>query len=218
MLFKNLYETEDFLVVNKLKPCSYHSDEGTGFFEQVKAEYPAVISVHRLDKPTVGLCLFAKNIEAAKIFGDLFSSQKVEKIYLALSDKKPTKKQGLVMGDMEKSRSGSYRLSKTKKNPAITQFFTYSLAPGKRLFILKPHSGKTHQLRVMMKSIGSPIVGDDRYKGSICESLYLQAHQLKFTFKNKYFIFTLNSFFDIESEKVTEKSLEDLIWPDLKKS
>jgi tRNA pseudouridine32 synthase/23S rRNA pseudouridine746 synthase len=215
MMFETIYDSCEFLIINKLKSCSYHNDEGVGLFEIVKEKYPTIISVHRLDKPTIGLCLFAKNEKAAKIFGNLFSEKLIQKIYLAISDKKPIKKQGLISGDMEKSRGGSFRLSKIKLNPAITQFFSKSLSPGKRLFILKPQTGKTHQLRVMMKSIGSPILGDVRYKGTAADDLHLQAHQLKFDYENVSYSFTLRSFMNIESELITEEYLNLIKWPDL---
>jgi tRNA pseudouridine32 synthase/23S rRNA pseudouridine746 synthase len=216
MIFETIFDSDDFLIINKLKACSYHSDEGKGLFEIIREKFPSIISVHRLDKPTTGLCLFAKNEKAAKIFGKLFSEKLVGKIYLALSDRKPIKKQGLISGDMEKSRGGSFRLTKLKTNPAITQFYSKSLSPGERLFILKPHTGKTHQLRVMLKSIGAPVLGDTRYKGSSSDTFYLQAHQLKFNYDKRSYTFTLSCFFNIESEFITEKYLDDINWPDLK--
>ena len=119
--------------------------------------------MHRLDKLTSGLLIFAKSASVAAQFGVLFSERLIEKYYLAVSDKKPKKKQGLIKGDMSKGRNGSYLLLKTHQNPAVTQFFSFSLGQGQRIFVLKPHTGKTHQLRVAMKSIGAPINGDPRY-------------------------------------------------------
>ena len=52
---------------------------------------------------------------------------------------------------MAKSRRGMFKLMRSMENPAITQFFSYALGDGKRLYLLKPHSGKTHQLRVALK-------------------------------------------------------------------
>ena len=61
---------------------------------------------------------------------------------------------------MQKARNGAWKLCQSKENPAITRFESVSCEPNLRLFILKPQTGKTHQLRVAMKSLGSPILGD----------------------------------------------------------
>jgi tRNA pseudouridine32 synthase/23S rRNA pseudouridine746 synthase len=143
---------------------------------------------------TSGLIIFAKNKHCAKVFGELFKEHKIEKYYLAISEKKPIKKQGLVKGDMAKSRRGMFKLLRTMNNPAITQFFSYSLGDSQRLYLLKPHSGKTHQIRVALNSIGVPIHGDSLYTAQQkTESLseidrgYLHAYALKFEiFEKKY--------------------------------
>ena len=57
-----------------------------------------------------------------------------------------------------------------------------SLAPNLRLFILQPKTGKTHQLRVAMKSLGSPILGDALYGGDSADRTYLHAYQLSFDY------------------------------------
>ena len=107
----------------------------------------------------------------------------MEKYYLAISSRKPLKKQGLIIGDMLKSRNGDWKLSKTRQHPAVTQFFSYSVGSGKRLFVLKPHTGKTHQLRVALKSIGAAILGDNRYgnPSTPAARMHLHAYCLRFT-------------------------------------
>ena len=115
----------------------------------------------------------------------------IEKYYLAIGDKKPSKKQGLIKGDMAKSRRGMFKLLRTMENPAITQFFSFSIANKQRLYLLKPHSGKTHQLRVALASIGAPIVGDPLYYSqSTADRGYLHAYALKFSYLGEEFEFT----------------------------
>ena len=107
---------------------------------------------------------------------------------MALSNQKPKKKQGLIIGDMKKARDGAWKLCQTKDNPAITRFESVSCEPNLRLFILKPQTGKTHQLRVAMKSLGSPILGDGLY-GKNTEEIdrtYLHAAQLEFDYLNDF--------------------------------
>ena len=134
---------------------------------------------HRLDTGTSGCLCLAKNAAVAGEIGELFSSRRVSKYYLALSDHKPKKKQGTIMGDMKNRRGGQRILLKTTENPAITQFFSSAAKPGTRGFIVKPHSGKTHQIRVALKSIGAPILGDTLYGGEASDRLYLHAWHLQ---------------------------------------
>ena len=89
-------EQDDFLIVNKPANIGFHDDEkGLGFFNQVRKSLPdyALYPVHRLDKMTSGLLIIAKNKNTATQFQQLFETQAIEKYYLAISDKKPQKKQ-----------------------------------------------------------------------------------------------------------------------------
>ncbi len=187
-----IYQTEDFVVINKNINDSFHvEDNKKGVFAETQALLQCKLwPVHRLDKMTSGILLFAKSKEAAKDFSHLFYQHQVEKSYLAISNKKPKKKQGLIKGGMEKSRNGCWKLNRSTKNLAITQFTSQSIGNGYRLYRLKPQTGKTHQLRVAMKSLGSPILGDKRYGGSDSDRGYLHAYQIAFTWQNQFMQFT----------------------------
>lgn len=165
-----VYENDRFVVINKTAALGFHCEQGeAGLFERVKAQLAAaeLYPVHRLDKLTTGLVIFAKTRATAAQFGRLFEAHQINKFYLAVSDQKPKKKQGWIKGDMVKARRGAWKLLRSRHNPAVTQFISQPLAsagqPGLRLFLLRPYSGKTHQLRVALKSIGSPILGDSLY-------------------------------------------------------
>jgi tRNA pseudouridine32 synthase/23S rRNA pseudouridine746 synthase len=181
-----------FIIVSKPAGMNFH-DEGeinSGFFNEVKSslQLPELYPVHRLDKMTSGLLIFAKNIESARIFQVLFEQHKIQKFYLAISDKKPKKKQGLIKGDMSKSRRSAWKLLRTMSNPAVTQFMSYGLGNGFRLFLVKPHSGKTHQIRVALNSVGSPIIGDDIYHPTSKQDRgYLHAYALSFCLNDKVY-------------------------------
>lgn len=192
--FTLIDEQDDFIVVDKNQNCNFH-DEGEhneGLFNQVKVQLnlSELYPVHRLDKMTSGLVIFAKNLSAAQQFQVLFSEHLITKFYLAISDIKPKKKQGLIKGDMEKSRRGMWKLLRSANNPAITQFFSYSIGNAKRLYLLKPHSGKTHQIRVALNSIGAPIIGDEYYypvekSKVVADRGYLHAYALEFSLNDK---------------------------------
>ena len=181
-------EHADFFVFNKPAGISFHSEDGAGFFALLAKEYPneALFPVHRLDKITSGLLLIARTKSSARQLGQLFESHAIKKTYIALSDCKPSKKQGAVSGDMQRTRNGNWKLLHSRNNPAITHFTSHSLAPSLRLFVLAPQTGRTHQLRVMMKSLGSPILGDVRYGGTAADRGYLHASRLQFEWSGQH--------------------------------
>lgn len=192
--FSMVADNNDFVVINKQAGINFHSEDGE-FGVVVATEKflkQKLYSVHRLDKMTSGLLILAKSSSVAHELALLFKSQKIEKYYLAISDKKPKKKQGLIKGGMEKSRRSMWKLTAKKDNLAITQFFSYPLIDGKRLFVVKPKTGKTHQIRVALKSISSAICGDYLYadKSSCYDRGYLHAYQINFILSDAAFSFT----------------------------
>ncbi|MDH2997929.1 RNA pseudouridine synthase [Pasteurellaceae bacterium LFhippo2] len=189
--FTICFQHTDFIVINKPVGISVHKDDqAVGLTELVAKQLGVeqVWLVHRLDKVTSGLLILALNKQAAANFYQLFEQHKIQKTYWALSDQKPKKKQGRIVGDMEKSRNSAWKLCHSKNNPAVTQFISHSIEPNLRHFILQPKTGKTHQLRVAMKSLGSPILGDDLYSGTQADRVYLHAYQLEFIYNDEQFI------------------------------
>lgn len=183
-----LYRHADFLVIDKPPGLSVHRDRDESSaldLARLACDDASLHPVHRLDRLTSGLWLLARSAEAAAEFGRLFSERRVSKTYLALSDQKPSKKQGLISGDMEKGRNGCWRLSRERSDPAVTRFHSQSVAPGLRLFLLQPHTGRTHQLRVALKSLGAPILGDERYGGTPADRGYLHAWRLEFDWRGE---------------------------------
>lgn len=229
-VFKLLFQSDQLVIVDKAPGIGFHDEaEQQGLANQVKQDLglSELYPVHRLDKMTSGLLIFACTLDAARELGDLFAQHKVEKYYLAISDKKPLKKQGLIKGDMEKARRGSWKLCKSQNNPAITQFFSFSLGQGLRLFLLKPHSGKTHQLRVALKSLAAPIIGDARYheanKAVDWDRGYLHAYALRFQLMGQDYEFVCKpgsgtAFLtdEVSSQLETLQSPWDLSWPRVK--
>ncbi|MCK6262900.1 TIGR01621 family pseudouridine synthase [Vibrio sp. ZSDE26] len=188
-MFDILHTSPDFLVINKHPNVSVHKDDGDTMLLQEVAKVSGdsqLYLVHRLDKMTSGILLLARNHEAASRLSQAFANRDVEKYYLSIGTKKPKKKQGLISGDMERSRRSSWKLIKSQNNPAITQFISLSATPGERLFLCKPHTGKTHQIRVALNSIGSSIVGDPIYSpSSDADRGYLHAFAIGFSFNHE---------------------------------
>lgn len=190
--FECIDELNDFWVIHKYPGIGMHDErDQVGLCQRVKNQFNSkeCLPVHRLDKVTSGIVLLAKNQKAASELSQLFQNRQVEKYYIALSDRKPKKKQGVIIGDMTKARRGAWKLEKTRINPAITQFFSRSLGEGRRLYWLKPSTGKTHQIRVALRSISAPIIGDSLYYSPVAEAnewdrTYLHAYSLAFTAQN----------------------------------
>lgn len=179
-------KTPHFIVVDKPSGLNFHCEEGIGLVEIVRQQLvlACLFPVHRLDKMTSGLVLFALDKNTATQFMRLFENHQIEKYYLAISTEKPKKKQGWVKGGMEKARRGSWKLNQSNDNYAKTRFISQAIQPNERLFLLKPYTGKTHQLRVALKSISAPIAGDERYQpladAKKEDRGYLHAYALKF--------------------------------------
>lgn len=188
-----IFDHSDWVLCHKPAGMNFHTENSElGFVEVARQKLAIELwPVHRLDKATSGLILLAKSAQSCAVLAKLFSERKVEKLYLSICENTLKKKQGKVAGDMVKARRGSFKLLKTQENPAITQFKSTSLKPGYRVCLLKPKTGKTHQLRVMMKSLGGAIVGDERYAGLPSDRLYLHSYGLKFEYDSKNFEFLL---------------------------
>ncbi len=189
-----LFEHEHFLIVVKPAGQDFHADSTTGecgFFNQVKQALnrDELYPIHRLDKVTSGLMIMAKTKQAAQYFGKAFETNQINKFYLALAGNKPKKKQGAIVGDMQRSRNSTWKLLRSNEKPAKTHFFSFSYQPGLRIYLLKPYTGRTHQLRVALKSLGTPILGDKLYGAQENDRTYLHAYGLHFTYQSEYFQF-----------------------------
>ncbi len=194
LTMKLIYNHPSFLIVSKPAGVNFHSEGEAGFVVQMSKQLNIpLFPVHRLDKMTSGLLIFTKSSEAAAEFTRMFEERTVEKYYLAISTRKPKKKMGWIKGDMTSARRGDYKLLTTMNNPAITQFISCALRTHERGFLIKPHTGKTHQIRVALKSLGSPIAGDERYAASEEarkeDRGYLHAYALRFMFNGERFAF-----------------------------
>jgi len=189
MHFQNpiIFTHPDLLVAYKPAGLSFHSEGAdAGFAAQVQAlAQERIYPVHRLDRVTSGLVMFARNAQAARELGQGFENGEIAKFYLALSDRKPAKKQGWVKGAMEKSRNGTWKLGREQGLMAVTQFFSFGQEGLPRLFVVRPRTGRTHQIRVALKSLGSPILGDARYGGSPADRAYLHAWALRLEWRGE---------------------------------
>lgn len=215
-----VYEHADFILVNKPADVSVHKDDTEqgfiGAWTESRAE--RLWLVHRLDKMTSGLLLLARSQTAAAELSRQFADRKVDKLYLAISRHKPKRKQGMISGDMEPARRGSWKLARGRSNPARTEFICKNFAPGYNLILCHPLTGRTHQIRVALKSEGSPILGDSRYESdaAVIDRGYLHAWQLGFRYQGAEYCLRADpdsgEFFDqaIKSGVLSQLDLENL--------
>ncbi|CAH0540439.1 TIGR01621 family pseudouridine synthase [Vibrio marisflavi] len=230
-MFDLLYSHGDFIVINKHPNVSVHKDDGDTMLLQTVQQQLSIEKlylVHRLDKMTSGILLLAKNGKTASELSGLFAQRNIEKYYLAIANKKPKKKQGLIVGDMVRSRRSAWKLTSSTDNPAVTQFFSYAGEPGERVFLCKPSTGKTHQIRVAIKSVGSAIAGDPIYNPtSNCDRGYLHAFAVRFSHCGQQYEFVCDPReYQLLGEKWHSESVSTVIdnvkqpwqltWPNIK--
>lgn len=196
-MYKVVADNSDFVVIDKFPGVGFHGEAGAGgLTAALRADLgiASVYTVHRLDTMTSGLILFAKQRDIARELAAQFQRRDVEKWYVAISDRRPKKKQGLIIGDMERARRGMWKLAHTRTNPAVTRFYSRAYAENLRLFVVKPQTGKTHQIRVALKSIGAPVLGDPLYYRESAarddvDRGYLHSYALAFHLKGDEFRF-----------------------------
>lgn len=162
-----LFENEYFVAVNKpsgLLSIPDRKGQEISLKDILKDRYAGIYTVHRLDRDTSGIIVFAKTEESHKELSQLFEGRSMEKYYL-----------GLVYGDlmgasgsidapiMEHPGKATRMLTHAKGKPSLTD---YAVLESFRLFSwiqFRIHTGRTHQIRVHMQHIGHPIVCDEIY-------------------------------------------------------
>ena len=143
--------------------------------------------VHRLDKETSGLLLIAKNLKYAKYFSSLFKQKNISKFYLALCEGAPKNDKSIVKLTIKNK--------KLKTEESLTNYKLINKKNGISQLLYSPKTGKTHQLRIVSKNLGCPIIGDNKYNGLSKlrnEKLMLHAYCLKFSIDNKLFEYVVD--------------------------
>jgi 23S rRNA pseudouridine1911/1915/1917 synthase len=168
-------ENNDFIVVNKkagliseknpFEDCTVEDQVSQHLLKTNPKPYVGVI--HRLDRVTSGVMIFAKKKSILVGFNNLFSSRQVQKIYLAIVKAKPQKKKEnlvnfLVKNNLEKRAD----IVPTKTKASQDCSLSYEVIGENKfgyLLEVKPKTGRFHQIRAQMANIGLPIIGDEKY-------------------------------------------------------
>lgn len=196
-----VYEDDDVIVINKPAGILTHSkgainNEATvaSFIKPLLTDKNLVGNragiVHRLDRATSGVIIAAKNHKALKWLQKQFSTRKTNKIYLAVVEGVPTPQEAIIDAPIERNPKkpqtfrvgGSGRPSQTRYKVLKTSTLGGS-SNSYSLLELIPQTGRTHQLRVHLKYVAHPIIGDRVY-GHDGEKMYLHAKSLEITLPN----------------------------------
>jgi 23S rRNA pseudouridine1911/1915/1917 synthase len=223
-----IYEDNNFLVINKpagllVQPTKFQKKET--LIDLLLKNYPEIKNVgqkerpgivHRLDKDVSGLMVIAKNQKAFNHLIQQFKENKIKKEYIALVFGSLQKEKGLIDLPIGRTKKGKLVAIKYKKKikfekPALTEYEVIKKYQEFTLLKVKPLTGRTHQIRLHLKSINHPIVGDKKYSFKNLKSkvnldrIFLHANYLGFLdLEGKYLEFKI----DLPTELI--KFLENL--------
>jgi len=165
-----LYIDDDLIALNK--PSGLLSVPGRGedkqdcLLSRLQLEYPQALVIHRLDMPTSGIILFALNKEMQKGMSKLFEQKKINKEYIAKVHGIPMQSHGIIDQPLITDWINRPKQKIDYKNgkPSQTKYRLISFdSDNNSLILLQPVTGRSHQLRVHMSSLGHAILGDDLY-------------------------------------------------------
>jgi len=180
------FENNDFIALDKWPEIATQGGSKINIsidhiIKNINSQYRLV---HRLDKETSGLLLIAKNLNYAKKLSYLFKQKEIIKYYIALCEGNPKNNHSQVKLEIKNK--------KLKIENTLTNYKLLNKNKGISSILFNPQTGKTHQLRIVSKNLGCPIVGDQKYNihsKYSKEKLMLHAIALKFEINTKKFEF-----------------------------
>jgi len=188
-----LFEDKNVIAVNKPEGLASIAENDTtidSLHSLLEKKYgQKLFIVHRLDKEVSGVILFAKNSDAHKYLNDQFADRKVKKYYTAVVHGTIKENDGVIKKPIREFGSGRMGVDDRNGKPSETKFQVVQRFRDYTLLELNPSTGRRHQLRVHLYSIGFPIVGDLRYGDKAIQEKYLRimlhAKRLEFQLPDK---------------------------------
>lgn len=171
-----IYHDNAIIVVNKppnfLSIPDRYAPQLPNVLGFLRDKFDEVYTVHRLDKPTSGVMCFAKTAEAHKSISTQFQERSTSKIYLALVDGKPLRKEGIINKPIAQNQVNSSKMIIAERGkPSITAYKVVEEFRHYALVEADIKTGRTHQIRVHFQSMGHPLAIDELYGKR--ERLYL---------------------------------------------
>jgi len=170
-MFEILFENEDIIAVDKPEGLSAIPERqpdpqtrNISLYELLCAQRgEKLFIVHRIDKDTSGVIVFARSAAAHRLLGFQFERRTVQKVYLALVHGEVATEQGIIDKPLGQYGSGRVGVNPQHGRAAVTEYLVTHRFPAHTLLEAYPKTGRRHQIRVHLYSIGHPIVGDRRY-------------------------------------------------------
>ena len=177
-----LFENDDFVAVNKpagLLSIPASDGKDISLKDLLKEKYKNIFTVHRLDRETSGVIVFAKNELSHKFLSQEFESREVIKIYEGIAHGILSQKKDSINVPIEKHSSKRNIMIVNKKGkPSLTDYEVLEEFGSYSLVKFRIHTGRTHQIRVHMKYIGHPVVCDDLYGDG--QPIFISSFKKKF--------------------------------------
>lgn len=192
--YETIYEDDDIIVINKPAGMLTHAkgaiaEEFTAAdivkpITNYKADTNRPGIIHRLDRNTSGVLLMVKNSDAASKIQKQFSQRTIKKTYYAIVCGIPDQHKAFIDLPIERnpSRPSTFRVGANGKSAQTSYEVERSIIKKNiSLIKLQPKTGRTHQLRVHMQYLNTPILGDLVYGGKPAERMFLHAESLEVT-------------------------------------
>ncbi len=162
-----IFENDDLVAINKpggLLTIPDREQSEKSLKEFLVDKYGSIFTVHRLDKDTSGLVIFAKNETSHRYLSKLFEDRKVEKYYLGIVIGSPENKKGEIDAPIAEHgvNKGMMTVNRNGK-PSLTSYEVLEADKHYSLVSFQSHTGRTHQIRVHSKNIGHPLACDPMY-------------------------------------------------------
>ena len=191
-----IYQDSSIIVLNK--PPGLATQGGSGITKHIDGMLDSLMQgkrqrprlVHRLDRDTSGVLVVARTVPAAAVLAESLRRRDASKVYWALTKGVPKKSHGTIKLALAKEGArGTERMTGSTAEDAkhaITDYAVLDHAGDEFAFVAaKPVTGRTHQIRVHLASLGTPIIGDYKYggtdarpKGEIADKLHLHARSI----------------------------------------
>jgi len=162
-----LFEDADVVVVDKpegLAAIPERRPQGDSLLESLQAQREEkLFIVHRIDKGTSGVIVFARNAQAHRFLNDQFEARQVEKTYLALVHGLVAEDTGRIDRALRQCGSGRVAVDPGRGKPSVTDFHVLERFASHTLVEAHPRTGRRHQIRVHLYHLGHPVAGDPLY-------------------------------------------------------